>query len=113
MAIGTAIGILGSLILSAYGIYKTEEQSKQATKQYEKEQAERKREFGVTIGARREELAYQRERLSAEKKEIAKTWKWKEEERDYARTKEFVEKINNTLLEQPAFANNLRNIWRT
>ena len=113
MAIGTAIGILGSLILSAYGVYKTEEQAKEAAKQYKAEEAESKRQFGATIGLRREELGVQRERLLAEKKDAARAWKWKEEERDYARTKEVVEKINNTLLEQPAFANNLRNIWRT
>ena len=113
MAIGTAIGALASLIITAYGAYKTELQAQAAQQQYKQEQAQRKTEFGETIGIQRTQLAQQRLRDYEAIREAKRLWKWKEEERDYARTKEVVEKINNTLLEQPAFANNLRNIWRT
>jgi hypothetical protein len=56
MAIGTAIGALASLFISAYGMYKQEEENERARKAFEEETTTGKQEFGAQIGLRRAEL---------------------------------------------------------
>jgi hypothetical protein len=106
MAIGTLIGSLGSLILGGYGAYRQEEAGALAQRQYRQETAEEQRRYETKLGLKREEIA--RDIADRERQ-----WKWREEERDYERMQNLVNNFQGVMREQPWFANNLSQIWRS
>jgi hypothetical protein len=105
MAIGTAIGAIGSLIVTAIGMYKQEQEAVRARKAYEEEETTAKSQFGANIGI-------QRESLRQRKLEADRDWKWKNEEQSWQRTQQFTNRFEQVLSQNPEYANNLFNIWR-
>lgn len=107
MPIGTLTAI-GGLILQGYGLYKQEEENKKARRESRSMRAEdiareekyAARDYSLTLKKMRED-----------RRERAKAWKWREEERGYERAMNFVDRFTGLMDRQPQFAKNLTQVW--
>jgi hypothetical protein len=104
MAIGTLMGAIGGLILSAYGMYKQEQEAGRLRLQFRKE--ERKEEERYQTG-----LQLGREAVERKERETRRAWAWKEEERDYSRAQDFVRGFNGLIDDPRQGSADLFNIW--
>ena len=104
----SALTSIGSLALSAIGLTLQNEAT---------EEAQRSADFFnlATLNLQSRSLEAQirssREQLALAQKESRKTWQWREEDRKWQRGKEFIDRFNSVIDKEPAFKNNLVNIW--
>ena len=104
----SAVGTLLGVVLSAYGMYRQEEENKAARQE---SRAMRAQDIARESQIRAQDLALMREQRQFERKELARQWKWKEEERDYVRGQNFVNRFMGVLDREPAFRNQLLQVW--
>ena len=103
-----AVGTIGSLILSAYGMSRQEEENKAARSQslsLRREDIERESQI------RKEDIAREREKERYLRREKRREWKWKEEQQNYQRSQDFVNRFMGLLDREPAYRNSLLNVW--
>jgi len=108
MPVLTAIGTIGSLILSGVGLGLDVTAGQQASKvagrrrreDNERNEAWKEREFDL----RKDELDWT-------KGQADRTWKWKEEDRDYGRSQDFVNRLTGMLDRDVGFKDRLMDIW--
>ncbi len=91
------LGSILNIIFSGYGLWKSSREQKKV---------ERKEEQRYQT-----QLQLTKEAIDRQKKETARTWKWKEEEQDFSRKREAIGKTIGLLDRAPQFRNNLMSIW--
>jgi hypothetical protein len=106
----TLLGTAGSLVFQWLGLSKAEEQqaaSLSAQSQWRTEDIEREEmRYGMEYGLRRREM-------KEAKEEREKTWKWKEEERDYIQNQNTVNRFLGLLDKDPASKDRLMMTWNS
>lgn len=100
MAIPVAAYVVGSVLaalISGYGIRK---QGQQASEQAD-----------MLARYRAEDLSQYKREYKDLQKEKRREWKWKEEDRNYQRGRQFVDRFTNFLDRDNVFRGQLLNIW--
>lgn len=98
---GTAIA---GLLLEGAGLIAQSAEEKEAFQEFKAESARER-----ALGRRQFQQAIKEKRraISAQKQEAERAWKWKEEERDYQRKNDMIDRILGTMNRDANFRQNL------
>lgn len=108
VAVGMVVGTLASLAFQYYGMQQQEQQNRDIRQESRQMRGE---DIARSERARRQELSFQKEKLRYEKGQAAKTWKWREEERDYSRAMDSVNRVTNFVDRGGEKSQRLFNMW--
>ena len=100
MAIGTVLSLIGLGAEVGLQLYGISEQRQAAEEDYQKSEKIRKQSLAQAAEDRR----YAR-------KERAKEWRWREDDKEYQRAQNYMSGFNNMLNQNDAYKNKLVNIW--
>ena len=100
----TLIGTAGNLLVSWLGMEKQEEA-------YAKESKKEEERYQTELGMVQEDRALNRQELAYKKRERAREWKWKSEDRNWERGTALVNRFTGMLDRDPVLKNNLMSMW--
>lgn len=109
----TFLGLLGTganLLFQWMGLGKAEEQAAKTLKYQERMSREALRRSDIRFG---KEYKLKKEVMAETKKERAKTWEWKEEERNYGRGQNMVNRFMGLLAADPVAKDRLMMTWNS
>jgi len=110
-----AIGSIGSMILSAIGIgaggRQARRQERQQVSQFGQAMTLQREQLDLQRETQREQLSLNKLNALESRRQDAKTWKWKEEDRNYRRSQDFVDNFSTMLNQDVGLRNNLLRVW--
>ena len=102
------VSLAGSLIFNWVGMSKSEEQYKSSVRrQSELESRQAAQTLAQNIGQRRQ----RQEEVAAQEREQRRAWKFREEERDYNRSRDSMNNFIGILSANPTAKRQLKQIW--
>jgi hypothetical protein len=108
MALGTLFTSIGSLLLNGVGLYMEEEQNKEVRAE---SKAALARDTAKEEARYRTSLAMTRDQIAYERAQAERGWKWKEEDRNWQRAREFGDRVTSMVSRTPGLQDRLVNIW--
>ena len=97
-------------------MYKQEEQNaairQQSQGQLAAGEAAQQRQADINAALASQNIGLQRQQMREQAAELKRSWKWKEEERDWNRARDFADRLTDMVSKTPDLQDRLVNIWR-